>query len=210
MKSILIVFLNILAFFNNSVGQTIIPVDYKVFEKKLTSGAAKTQEEADKIVAEFRLEIKNNTEGKELPNLQVSNIKGDRFNLRNVLNQRSIIEISDAHCGFGKGSTTQDLPAIIEKLRLEHKDFDVICLVVKNDTDIKDSLLFYSYISELEPIYSKIFIISEEDSYKLNIFSFPVHLLIDKNLKVVTYRSGMAMRPTVLYNEINNFLKITE
>jgi len=151
-------------------------------------------------------EIKKNTVGRELPSVKLENFQGNNVDIKDIVNKRSIMIISDSHCGFGGGSLRDDFPVELLKLKKNHKDFDVFCLVVKNKSDFSDTVSFNSFISELKPIYPKLYVMTETESKKLNIISSPTRLFVDKNKIVVSYKTGMAMQPNLLYNELNNFL----
>jgi len=206
MKHLIFLSLIILTLSCKRVSQPIIPVDLKLYEKKLSSGKALTQEDANKIMSDLWDEIKKNTVGRELPSVQLENLHGNIVDINDIVNKRSIIIISDSHCGFGGATLTKDFPVELMKLKKNHKDFDVFCIVVKTKSDLSDTADFNSFMAELKPIYPKLYIITETKSKKLNIIGSPTHLLVDKNKIVVSYQTGMAMQPNLLYNELNNFL----
>jgi hypothetical protein len=210
MKNLFILLILLIVFSCSKRPETISQVDFKAFENKINSGKALTQEDVNELMSELQLEIKSNTIGRKLPDLQINNASGDEFNLPDFVKRRTIIEISDAHCGFGKGCTTEDLPGIVTSLKRKYDDFDVICLVMKTKTDYKDPEVFNSYLAELKPLYTKLYIADEDSIRKLNITGSPTQLLLDKNKIVVKINTGMAVNPEYLYDELAGFLKDTQ
>ena len=94
MKYLIFLSLIILTLSCKRVSQPIIPVDSKLYEKKLSSGKALTQEDANKIMSDLWDEIKKNTVGRELPSVQLENLHGDIIDIKDIVNKRSIIIIS--------------------------------------------------------------------------------------------------------------------
>ncbi|HNX89178.1 MAG TPA: hypothetical protein PKH58_08855 [Paludibacteraceae bacterium] len=185
---------------------TIMPVDFGTFEKAMNSGSALTQQDVNKLMADLQEEVQKNTAGKQLPDVQVMDLPGNRFNLPDMIRRKTIIAVSDAHCGIGKGCTMEDLPKIITRLKKQYDDFDVICLVVRTKADIDDPAAFKSYLAGLKPLYPVLCVMEEEAARKMNVFGSPTRLLIDKNRTVVKIKTGMAVDPEVLYDELAGFL----
>jgi len=206
MKYLLILFLLIICFSCKREAQPIIHVDIKPFEKQINSGNAFTQEDVNKIMSNLQSEIKKNTVRKSLPSVNLVNVHGTNVDLVDLIKKRSIIIFTDSHCGFGKGSTTEDFPEVLNKLQKRHRDFDVFCIVINSNSDSSDTKSFDSFISELKPIYPNLYLINQTDSQRLNIYGVPTHFLVDNNKIVVSYRTGMAMVPNLLYDEVDKFL----
>jgi len=206
MKNLIILFLIIICSACKRETQPIIQADLKPFEKQINSGNALTQEDVNRIMSDLQNEIRKNTVGKSLPSVNIENLHGKNFDLVDLIKKRSIIIFTDSHCGFGIGSTTKDFPEALNKLKKQHRDYDVFCIVIKSNSDSTDTISFNSLISELKPIYANLYLMNETDSQRLNIYGFPTHFLVDNHKIVVSYRTGMAMVPNLLYDELDKFL----
>lgn len=206
-KYLFILFAVFIAIACNRKPQTITQVDFKTFESKMNTGAPLTQEEVNKLMWKFQLDIQKNTTGRLLPDLQICDVQGNEYNLPDIIRRKTIIEISDAHCGFGIGCTLNDLPGIIARLKEKYDDFDVVCLVIKTKADNNGHNPFNTYLTDLKPLYPALYVIDEGDAGKLNVAGSPTRLLVDKNRTVVKISTGMAVDPELLYNELAGFLK---
>lgn len=142
--------------------------------------------------AVFMEELRSNTVNKYIPNVLVYNLSGQKFNLQDIISKKTIIITSDAHCGFGIGSLTEDFPIALDSLKDELQDYDIICLIKRTEADIEDSSRFEAFTKELQEIYEPIYIIEESDAYRINLIGNPARFYLNKDQKVEHIALGLS------------------
>ena len=181
----------------------IIPVDFDKYEKEVVPGL--TQEGVNAIQRRRMEEVKENSIGKELPNILIKDQDNNEIELKSLLNEKTLIALTDVHCGWGMEGLTNDLPKALEKLESENRYLKTICLVIKTDSDYENPELFNTYRDELKTYYSDLYIIDEKDSKRLNVYANPTRLLIHNN-KLIHIGIGVSS-PDVQYEELDRMVK---
>ena len=198
-----IILLEIIVLSCDSPTNYIIPVDFDKYEKEYVPGL--NQEGVNAIQIRMREEIKENSIGKELPNILIKDQDNNEIELKRLLSEKTLIALTDVHCGWGMEGLTNDLPKAMEKLESENRYLKTICLVIKTDSDYENPELFNTYRDELKKYYSDLYIIDEKDSKRLNVYANPTRLLIHNN-KLIHIGIGVSLQGG-LYEELDRMVK---
>ena len=181
----------------SSSGKEITPTDFAKYQQTV----ATNDEEAIEIGGRFREECQRNTIGRSLPHITVSDTEGKRHDLRKLVTRESIIIAGYDIEGYGKEEFVASFPETIRSLEDVPGDFDVFCLVIDSGDDNDD------LITDLLPNYRNIFIISGEEASKLNIFSNPTKLYLNKEKTVVNYSMGYVIEDQYRLQEADEGIK---
>ena len=146
-------------------------------------------------------EVLEKTIGKELPDLIIMNKANNEIELKKIINEKTLLVLTGAHCGWGMEGLTNDLPYALNKLKEENVEINVICLFIKADSDDEDIEHFNAAYNELKSFYPNIYVIPEKDSKRLNVFANPTRMLIDQDKSVVKIGIGVST-PERLYEEL--------
>lgn len=174
-----IILLEIIVLSCDSPTNYIIPIDFDKYENEVVPGL--TQEGVNAIQRRRMEEVQENSIGKELPNILIKDQENNEIELKSVLNEKTLIALTDVHCGWGMEGLTNDLPKALEKLESENRYLKTICLVIKTDSDYESPERFDASLDELKKYYSDLYIIDEKDSKRLNVYANPTRLLIHNN-----------------------------
>lgn len=181
----------------------IIPVDFEKYNKEYVPGL--TQEKSHVIQSRLMAEVSESTIGKELPPVSLADLNNNKLELKSLINEKTLLVLTGVHCGWGMEGLTNDLPNALQKLKENKIGINVICLLIKEDSDYENIDLFNSSLNELKPFYPNIYIIKDVDSKRLNVYANPTRMLIDIN-KVVTYIGLGVSTPERLYEELEILL----
>jgi hypothetical protein len=164
--------------------QYITETDMRELLPDTVNGETTTQSEL-KSRAFFNHVVKN-TVGKEIPPVMVTDLKGNKRNLQQLISGKTLLLASSIHCGFGMEGLENDFPKAIRKIRGKHPDFSVICLLVKDSTDIISPMEFTGKMKSLANLYPSIYWISERDAFRMNLFANPTRMIVNAD-QVVTH-----------------------
>jgi len=131
-------------------------------------------------------EVTNNTVGKMIPHLKITDTLGNKKDLQDVLSGKTIIISSDLYCGFGEEGLLNDFPKAMKRIGAEKNHLRIICLIKKQQDDEENPKRLINTLKELNRYYTDIYIINELESRKINLFANPTRLYINKD-KVVTH-----------------------
>lgn len=198
MNSLTVLFLliSVLGFAQEEV---IIPIDYRMYEKEFVPGL--TQKKANEIGARQDDEIRTKSIGKKLPDIIVKDTLGNPVLLKNLVTQKTLIAIANAHCGFGLESLTNDLPKALAKIKETGKDFYLIILFERTTEDDEDSTRFNRNLIEIKELYTNIYIIDENDSKKINVYGSPTRYYFNEKGILKEIKNGLSTVER-LYDEI--------
>ena len=198
MNSLTVLFLliSVLGFAQEEV---IIPIDYRMYEKEFVPGL--TQKKANEIGARQDDEIRTKSIGKKLPDIIVKDTLGNPVLLKNLVTQKTLIAIANAHCGFGLESLTNDLPKALAKIKETGKDFHLIILFERTAEDDEDSTRFNRNLIEIKELYTNIYIIDENDSKKINVYGSPTRYYFNEKGILKEIKNGLSTVER-LYDEI--------
>ncbi|MDP8204150.1 MAG: hypothetical protein P9L95_06430 [Candidatus Tenebribacter mawsonii] len=181
----------------------IIPVDFEKYEKDYIPGL--TQKGSQDIQSRQWEEVSENTIGKELPDLIIVDQTNHEIELRSLINEKTLVVLTGAHCGWGMEGLTNDLPHALKKLQEDKIEIEVICLFIKADSDDEDIELFNTKFDELKSFYPNIYVITEKESKRLNVFANPTRMLINKDKSVCSIGLGVST-PERLFEELKKQL----
>ena len=164
----------------NQPANEIIQTDQSVFMPDLTNGM--TVEESEAHSRKVHNTVLENTLGRSVPDTKIFTTGGEQLNLTDILQPKTIVISSDAHCGWGTGGITNDFPKAVSKIRTPYPEFDwnILCLLKRDSSDFENPTKFNRLIKEVRPLYDTFFIIDEHESRKLNMFANPCRLYIGK------------------------------
>jgi hypothetical protein len=162
----------------------VIETDFNQLMPDTING--ETEKESQKKSQEFYKLLLSNTIDKTIPDIEIFTVDGKKLNLRDVLNTETIIISSDNHCGWGLEALTNDFPNAMKNLQNEIPDINIICLFKREKSDIENPVAFNKTLNELKLIYESVYVIDENQAYKINLFPNPTRLYVNEN-KVVTH-----------------------
>ena len=194
--TVLFLLISVLGFAQEEV---IIPIDYRMYEKEFVPGL--TQKKANEIGARQDDEIRTKSIGKKLPDIIVKDTLGNPVLLKNLVTQKTLIAIANAHCGFGLESLTNDLPKALAKIKETGKDFHLIILFERTAEDDEDSTRFNRNLIEIKELYTNIYIIDENDSKKINVYGSPTRYYFNEKGILKEIKNGLSTVER-LYDEI--------
>lgn len=160
-----------------------------------------TEKESHRKFQEFYKELLSNTINRTIPNVEILNLEGEKMNLRDILIDETILISSSIHCGWGLEGLTNDFPNAIKELGKDSLNFNVICLLKREKSDI-DQPKFKETLNELIQIYESVYIIDESEARKINLFSDPVRFYINGEKVVKHIGTGVSLIENTLLNEI--------
>ena len=201
-----ITFLSIIVFSCNNEQNYIIPIDFGKYEKEYVPGL--TQEGSQAIQARQWGEISEKTIGKVLPEIIIVDKPSVEIELKNLIKEKTLLVLTGAHCGWGMEGLTNDLPNALEKLHNKNVEINVICLLIKADSDNEDLENFTRKYNELKSFYPNIYIIPEKESKRLNVFANPTRMIIEEDHSVTSIGLGVST-PERLYEELKKLLPTT-
>ena len=178
----------------------IIETDLNQFLPDTING--ETIKESNERSRLFTEKLISKTVNRAIPGIVIFSLNGEKLNLRDVLNNETIIISSDIYCGWGTECLTNDFPNAIKQLANVHGAFDVICLLKREASDIQNPVRFDSFLTELEVYYEKIYIIDENEARKINLLANPTRLYISKNKVVKQIGFGVSLIEDGLLKEI--------
>lgn len=190
MTKFLFILLLITNLFSYAQDEVIIPINFSEYEKLFVPGM--TQKKSDEISLKQVNEIREKSIGKKLPDITVRDSNNNSILLKELINQKTLITIANAHCSFGLESLTNDLPKALEKLKSLEKQVHIIVLFEWTPEDEIDSTRFYRNYSEIAELYSNVYIINEVDSRKINIYSSPIRYYFNENGLLMERKSGLS------------------
>ena len=186
----------------NTEQNEIIETDYNLLDPETTEGI--TISESQEQMMHFFAKVQENTVGKSIPDITVFSLTGTPLNLKNIINSKTILISADAYCAWGQEGISNDFPKTITHIKNDYKEFDyeIICLLKREASDIENPQQFNLLINEVKKSYKSLYVIDESESRKLNLFANPVRLYINED-KVVTYIGiGTSLIEEALYYEI--------
>jgi hypothetical protein len=186
----------------NQPPNEIIQTDQRVFMPDLTNGM--TVEDSEAHSRNVHYTVLENTLGRSVPDTKIFTTGGDQLNLKNIIQPKTIVISSDAHCGWGTEGITNDFPKAVSKIRSSYPEFDwnIVCLLKRDSSDFENPTKFNQLIKEVRSLYDTFYIIDEQESRKLNMFANPCRLYIGKE-KIVSYmRMGTYVEVSTMYKEV--------
>ncbi len=184
----------------------IIPVEFEKYEKEYIPGL--TQEGSRAIQSRQWREVSEKTIGKELPDIIIVDLANNEIELKSLINEKTLIVLTGAYCGWGMEGLTNDLPNALEKLQKEKIGINVICLLIKAESDNENIEHFNTKLNELKDFYPSIYIIPEKESKRLNVHANPTRMIIEKDKSVTSIGLGVST-PERLYEELKKLLPTT-
>ncbi len=200
MKNILVAlffFLTITAC--KSSGKEIIPTDIEPYKNAVVTN----DDEAIGLGVRFREECQNNTIGKLFPSITVTDTDGMKHDLSKMLVRESVIIAGSNYEGYGREEFVSSFPETIRSLEEVPGEFDVYCLVIDSGNPDDNTRL----VTELSPNYRNIYIISGEEAAKINVFSNPTKLYLNKERAVVHYAMGYVIEDQYRQQEAEEGIK---
>lgn len=174
----------------------IIPTDIEPYKNAVVTN----DEEAIELGVKFREECQRNTIGRTLPSITVTDIEGKKHDLRKMISRESIVIAGSDLEGYGKEEFVSSFPETIRSLEDIPGEFDVFCLVIDGGDNGQ-------IITELLPNYRNIYIISGDEAAKLNVFSNPTKLYLNKEKTVVHYAMGYVIENQYRQQEADEGIK---
>ena len=165
----------LLAFACNRSENYIIPVDYEKYYEGVTSLTEKDgQELTQKIVMAWY----NNTVGREIPDIQIKDLKGKTVRLKKWLKKETILIFAEPYCGYGSEEVEKDFPIAMQNLKEELEGIDILCLIeVAEDSNEQETM---DYAKSLQGKYNNLFIIEQKDALRCNLTGSPTKFFIDE------------------------------
>lgn len=165
----------LLAFACNRSENYIIPVDYEKYYEGVTSLTEKDgQELTQKIVMAWY----NNTVGREIPDIQIKDLKGKTVRLKKWLKKETILIFAEPYCGYGSEEVEKDFPIAMQNLKEELEGIDILCLIeVAEDPNEQETI---DYAKSLQGKYNNLFIIEQKDALRCNLTGSPTKFFIDE------------------------------
>lgn len=165
----------LLAFACNRSENYIIPVDYEKYYEGVTSLIEKDgQELTQKIVMAWY----NNTVGREIPDIQIKDLKGKTVRLKKWLKKETILIFAEPYCGYGSEEVEKDFPIAMQNLKEELEGIDILCLIeVAEDSNEQETI---DYAKSLQGKYNNLFIIEQKDALRCNLTGSPTKFFIDE------------------------------
>lgn len=160
-------------------------------------------EEAIELGVKFREECQKNTIGRTLPPITVTDIEGKKHDLRKMISRESIIIAGSNIEGYGREEFVSSFPETIRAIEDTPGEFDVFCLIIDGGNPDDNAML----VTELLPNYRNIYIISGDEASKLNVFSNPTKLYLNKEKTVVHYAMGYVIEDQYRRQEADEGIK---
>lgn len=160
-------------------------------------------EEAIELGVKFREECQKNTIGRTLPPITVTDIEGKKHDLRKMISRESIIIAGSNIEGYGREEFVSSFPETIRAIEDTPGEFDVFCLIIDGGNPDDNAML----VTELLPNYRNIYIISGDEAAKLNVFSNPTKLYLNKEKTVVHYAMGYVIEDQYRRQEADEGIK---
>ena len=178
----------------------VIETDFSLLIPDTING--ETVKESQKKSKKFYELLLSNTIDRIIPDIEIFTVDGKKLNLPDVLNTETIIIASDNHCGWGLECLTNDFPNAIKSLQNEISNIKIICLLKRENSDIKDPESFNQTLNELKLIYETVYVIDDNQAYKINLFPNPTRLYINNDKVVKHIGIGTSLIENRLLNEI--------
>lgn len=124
------------------------------------------------------------------------------ISLDTIIKQKTLVSIIDAHCGFGLESVTNDLPKALTKFNELGKEIKVIILYNRTPEDDIDSTRFNRILKEISELYDTVYIISDSDAKKINVYGSPTRHYYN-NEGILVEIKGSLSTVERLFEEIN-------
>ena len=182
-----------------SSNNEIVPTNIEPFKQTVVT----SDEEAIELGVRFREECLKNTIGKTLPSITVNDTEGKRHDLSKLITRESIIIAGSNLEGYGKEEFVSSFPETIRAIEDTPGDFDVFCLIIDSGDPDDNAMLE----AELLPNYRNIYIISGDEAAKLNVFSNPTKLYLNKEKTVVHYAMGYVIEDQYRQQEAEEGIK---
>lgn len=143
----------------------------------------------------FFAKVRENTVGRSIPDITVFSLTGTTLNLKDFINSKTIIISADAYCAWGQEGIANDFPNTVTQIKNDFKEFDyeIICLLKREASDIDDPQQFNLLIDEVKKSYKSLYIIDESESRKLNLFANPVRFYTNEDKVVTNIRIGASL-----------------
>lgn len=182
-----------------SSNNEIIPTDIEPYKNAVVTN----DEEAIELGVKFREECQKNTIGRTLPPITVTDIEGKKHDLRKMISRESIIIAGSNIEGYGREEFVSSFPETIRAIEDVPGEFDVFCLIIDGGNPDDNDML----VTELLPNYRNIYIISGDEASKLNVFSNPTKLYLNKEKTVVHYAMGYVIEDQYRRQEADEGIK---
>ncbi|MCB9360267.1 MAG: hypothetical protein H6587_01925 [Flavobacteriales bacterium] len=196
MSNLIFIILFITSLYSCSQEDEIIPINFSKYEKLFVPPM--TQKKSNEIALRQDNEIKEKSIGKKIPPITVKDTSGNEVLLKELITQKTLISIVNAHCGFGLESVTNDLPKALEKIK---NSINVIILLEKTSEDEIDASRFNRNLKDIIKLYPNVYVIDENDSHKINVYSSPVRYYFNEEGVLIHIKRGLSSVDK-LYNEI--------
>ena len=190
MKRFVFIFSIVLVLFAscNREDNYIIPVDYEKYYEDVTS---LTEKESQELTQKIMMAWYSNTMGKEIPDINVTDLDGKTVKLKKWLKRETILVFADTYCGFGNEEVEKEFPMTINNMREELEGIDILCLIGNAEDAEPDEAL--NYAKSLRDKYNNIFIIEQKDASRMNLAGSPTKFFIDKDQIVRYIQMGFSM-----------------
>ena len=165
----------LLAFACNRSENYIIPVDYEKYYEGVTS---LTEKDGQQLTQKIVMAWYNNTVGREIPDIQIKDLKGKTVRLKKWLKKETILIFAEPYCGYGSEEVEKDFPIAMQNLKEELKGIDILCLIeVAEDSNEQETI---DYAKSLQGKYNNLFIIEQKDALRCNLTGSPTKFFIDE------------------------------
>lgn len=181
----------------------ITQVDFDKYQADLKPGI--TQDQVNIIVQKRIEEARSNTIGRKLPGIKIHNLDSTQLELTDIIEDKTLIVLTELRCSWGRVGLTEDLPVAMEKLKKDRLEVPVICLIIRDSIDYSEPDRFQKSLTDFRKCYSKLYIIDRPEADKLNVSANPTRLLISKK-KIVEYMGIGVSSANGLYVELRKIL----
>lgn len=165
----------LLAFACNRSENYIIPVDYEKYYEGVTS---LTEKDGQQLTQKIVMAWYNNTVGREIPDIQIKDLKGKTVRLKKWLKKETILIFAEPYCGYGSEEVEKDFPIAMQNLKEELEGIDILCLIeVAEDSNEQETI---DYAKSLQGKYNNLFIIEQKDALRCNLTGSPTKFFIDE------------------------------
>ncbi len=168
-----------------------------------------TVSESNQFYGEHTQEVMSNTVGRKLPPIMLIDTGGKQHLLPDLINNKSVILVSDAFCSFGAEGLTNDYPKALKKLSNEHPElnYDVICLLIKPNNDPEHPKYFERLKEEVKHHFPNYYIITEEQSSSINYLGGPTRYFVNHDAIVIDMGVGISVIEGRIYRVLLRNLK---
>lgn len=157
----------------------ITPVDLSILDEKALIG--KSQSEINKLFKSLKQAALENTIGRKIPNLYITNFTtNEQTDLKTLTNQKTIVISSGVGCGFGNGYLFYDFPKVRDILKKDLEQWNTIILIQKDS--LNSDSAHTAFATELKQHYKNVYTIHDSSAKRLNIISFPTTLYCNNNI----------------------------